>query len=210
MPGPIACPFVICSGKRPMVIFSKKLRQMSTRRTTSSGRFAMPRVLAFMALLVLAPLLASCGKENAEQSKAAATAPPPVPVGVIAVALRPTNPGLSFVGRVEAIDNVNLIARVDSFLNKRTYTEGQQVKTGTLLFVLEKNTFQASVDSHRPISKRRRPMPPTSSSRPSGPRHCSSKRPFPRQRSTIALHRRSRHWQWCSKPRLRLNRRRST
>jgi membrane fusion protein (multidrug efflux system) len=146
-----------------MVIFSKNLRQMSTRlptcpaagkqraapsaRAIRAGQLARPRVVAFIALLVLAPLLVSCGKENAEQSKAAAAPPPPVPVGVVAVALRPTNPGLSFVGRVEAIDNVNLIARVDSFLNKRTYTEGQQVKAGALLFVLEKDTFQASVDS---------------------------------------------------------------
>ncbi|PSJ60251.1 efflux transporter periplasmic adaptor subunit [Mesorhizobium soli] len=94
---------------------------------------------------MLVPILASCNRQSEDQSKAAT--PPPTPVGVIEVAEHPTNPGLSFVGRVEAIDHVNLIARVDAFLNKRAYTEGQAVKAGDLLFVLEKDTFQASVDS---------------------------------------------------------------
>jgi membrane fusion protein, multidrug efflux system len=110
------------------------------------GRSGRDRIVAFLAMLALAPLLASCGRQGADENKAAAPAPP-TPVGVIEVAEHPTNPGLSFVGRVEAIDNVSLIARVDSFLNKRAYTEGQMVKAGDLLFVLEKDTFQAAVDS---------------------------------------------------------------
>lgn len=97
-------------------------------------------------MFALAPLLASCGEENARPTAAEAPPPPP-PVGVIEVSERPTNPGLSFVGRVRAIDNVNLVARVDSFLAKRLYVEGQAVKAGDLLFVLEKDTFQATVES---------------------------------------------------------------
>ncbi|MDH6230543.1 membrane fusion protein (multidrug efflux system) [Mesorhizobium soli] len=121
-------------------------RRLLRFHPASRGLSGRARIVAFLAMLAIAPLLASCGKEGADQNKAAAPAPP-TPVGVIEVAEHPTNPGHSFVGRVEAIDNVSLIARVDSFLNKRAYTEGQAVKAGDLLFVLEKNTFQASVDS---------------------------------------------------------------
>jgi membrane fusion protein (multidrug efflux system) len=38
------------------------------------------------------------------------------------------------------------VARVEGFLQQRNYTEGQEVKAGEMLFVLEKDTYQASVD----------------------------------------------------------------
>lgn len=103
-------------------------------------------MVTFVAMLALLPLLASCNNESAKPAQTAAPLPP-VPVTVVEVKERPTNPGLTFVGRVQAIDNVNLIARVDSFLNKRLFAEGQTVKAGDLLFVLEKDNFQAVVDS---------------------------------------------------------------
>ena len=147
-----------------MVILSKTRRPISTSPAPQTGRAvrkkdrrapagparrrppAWPRMVASLAMLALAPLLASCSNENATPAQSAAP-PAPVPVSVIEVSERPTNPGLTFVGRVQAIDNVNLIARVDSFLNKRLFTEGQIVKAGDLLFVLEKDNFQAVVAS---------------------------------------------------------------
>lgn len=144
-----------------MVILSKAHQQASLRPASHVGRDlgerhercparqirrGLPGIVAFIVTLALAPLLASCSNESAKPTTAEAP-PPPTPVGVIEVANHPTNPGLSFVGRVQAIDSVNLIARVDSFLNKRLFTEGQMVKAGDLLFVLEKDTFQAVVNS---------------------------------------------------------------
>jgi membrane fusion protein (multidrug efflux system) len=38
------------------------------------------------------------------------------------------------------------VSRVEGFLQKRAFTEGQQVKTGDLLFVIERDTYQAAVD----------------------------------------------------------------
>lgn len=109
-----------------------------------SDRFGWPRIARRAAMVGLVSLLAACGEEAAVQQQAEA---PPTPVGVVDVTERPTNPGLSFVGRVEAIDNVNLIARVDGFLVERAFTEGQAVKAGDLLFVLEKDTYEAIVAS---------------------------------------------------------------
>ena len=56
-------------------------------------------------------------------------------VKVVAEDIRPTFP---FTGRVEAVDKVDLRARVDGFLEKRLFTEGADVKQGDLLFVIEK------------------------------------------------------------------------
>jgi membrane fusion protein (multidrug efflux system) len=67
-------------------------------------------------------------------------------VTVAAAALKSVTPAGTFVGRVQAVNTVNLVARVGGFLQKRNFMEGQQVKTGDLLFVIEQDTYQAAVD----------------------------------------------------------------
>ena len=77
--------------------------------------------------------------------KATAGATSPA-VTVAAAALKSVTPSGTFVGRVQAVNTVNLVSRVEGFLQKRAFTEGQQVKTGDLLFVIEQDTYQAAVD----------------------------------------------------------------
>lgn len=89
-------------------------------------------------------LLAGCNESSDKQGQAPQMPPPAV--GVVTAAKRPVAEGVTFVGRVQAINKVDLVARVEGFLQQRAYTEGQEVKAGTLLFVLEKDTYQASVD----------------------------------------------------------------
>ncbi|MCR9134869.1 MAG: efflux RND transporter periplasmic adaptor subunit [Alphaproteobacteria bacterium] len=52
-----------------------------------------------------------------------------------------------YVGRVKAVDTVNLVARVQGFLEKREFEEGSFVKKGELLYVIEKSLFEANVAS---------------------------------------------------------------
>jgi membrane fusion protein (multidrug efflux system) len=52
-----------------------------------------------------------------------------------------------FVGRIEAVSKVALVARVTAFLEKRLFTEGSEVKQGDLLYQLEQGPFQADVDA---------------------------------------------------------------
>ena len=52
-----------------------------------------------------------------------------------------------FTGRVEAKDKVDLRARVEGFLEKRLFEEGQDVKAGDLLFVIEKAPYQAAIEN---------------------------------------------------------------
>lgn len=97
------------------------------------------RLLAMACLLL--PLLAGCDekKQNA--------APPPKPaVGVRPAAMKGVQRSFEFVGRIKAVDKVDLRARVEGFLDKMQFREGQQVKTGDLLYQIEKVQFRAQVD----------------------------------------------------------------
>jgi len=51
-----------------------------------------------------------------------------------------------FIGRVVAIDKVDVVARVPGFIEERNFTEGQMVKKGDLLFRIEQDTYKAAVD----------------------------------------------------------------
>lgn len=54
-----------------------------------------------------------------------------------------------YVGRVEAIDTVDLMARVSGYLETIDFTEGHPVKAGDLMFTIEKERFQAEIDNRR-------------------------------------------------------------
>jgi membrane fusion protein (multidrug efflux system) len=51
-----------------------------------------------------------------------------------------------FIGRIAAVDKVELRARVKGFLGPRKFTDGDQVKEGQVLFTIEREPFQAAVD----------------------------------------------------------------
>lgn len=75
---------------------------------------------------------------------AATESPPP---GVVAVAAesRPIEETAQFVGRVAAVDRVELRARVEGFLKERRFSEGQQVRAGDVLFVIEPDQYKSVV-----------------------------------------------------------------
>ncbi len=73
---------------------------------------------------------------------------PPV-VGVIAARKEPITQTEQFIGRIEAKQRVDIVARVTAFIEKRFFVEGADVQEGTLLYLLEKGPFQAAVDAQR-------------------------------------------------------------
>lgn len=74
-----------------------------------------------------------------------AAAPPAVTV--VKVEEREITPAVTFTGRIEAKDKVDLRARVEGFLEKRLFEEGQDVNAGDLLFVIEKAPYQAEIEN---------------------------------------------------------------
>src|SRR5271170_121818 len=72
-------------------------------------------------------------------------APAPA-VSVIPVASREVTDTGEFIGRVVAIDKVDIVARVPGFIEERYFTEGQDVKRGDHLFRIEQATYKAAVE----------------------------------------------------------------
>ncbi len=69
----------------------------------------------------------------------------PPAVGVVEVQPRPVIESSEFVGRVQAVSRVDIVARVTAFLMKRQFTEGGQVRAGDVLYTLERGPFEAQV-----------------------------------------------------------------
>ncbi len=97
---------------------------------------------------LLRPLLAGSFVVAALPSLASAQPAMPAPaVGTIEVHRAPVVETSEYVGRVQAVDSVALIARVTAFLEQRLFTEGSEVTKGQLLYVLEQPPFQATVEA---------------------------------------------------------------
>ena len=71
----------------------------------------------------------------------------PPAVGVTKVQRRPVIESNEFVGRIQAIDRVDLVARVTAFLEEREFVEGTEVDKGALLYRLERGPFEADVQA---------------------------------------------------------------
>lgn len=66
-------------------------------------------------------------------------------VGVIEPVRRPIADSYEFMGRVQALERVDLVARVNGFLEQQLFTEGAEVKKGDLLYRLEQPPYQADL-----------------------------------------------------------------
>ncbi len=67
----------------------------------------------------------------------------PPAVGVVHAQRMPITETDEFIGRIDAVNRVALVARVTAFLEQRLFTEGTEVKQGDLLYKLEEGPFQA-------------------------------------------------------------------
>jgi membrane fusion protein, multidrug efflux system len=89
-------------------------------------------------IILLAVALAGCGDKPAPQ---AAVGPPPVTVA------QPTKRTVTdwdeFTGRFEAVEEVQVRARVGGFVSSVQFRDGAFVKTGDLLYVIDARPFEA-------------------------------------------------------------------
>ncbi|WP_029350073.1 efflux RND transporter periplasmic adaptor subunit [Bosea sp. 117] len=88
----------------------------------------------------LAFLLAGCSEKNEY------VAPPPPKVTVAAPLKQEVTRYLDFTGNTDAINTVDLVARVEGFLTSIDYKDGSVVKKGDRLFLIQQNTYQANLD----------------------------------------------------------------
>jgi len=73
----------------------------------------------------------------------------PPAVGVVRAERQQITQTDEFIGRIQAIGRVALVARVTAFLEKRLFVEGTEVKQGDLLYQLEQPPFQAQVNNNK-------------------------------------------------------------
>jgi membrane fusion protein (multidrug efflux system) len=98
-------------------------------------------VRSVAAACMLVSLLAGCG----EKKQAQAPASPPPAVGVQPATMKGVSRSYEFVGRVRAVDIVQVRARVEGFLDNVAFREGDDVKTGQLLYQIEQSQYQAQI-----------------------------------------------------------------
>src|ERR1700730_7648355 len=77
------------------------------------------------------------------------SAAPPPSVSVTPVVTRKVTETGEFVGRVTAINKVDVVARVAGFIEESAFTAVQAVKTGDLLFGIEQATYKRAVEQQQ-------------------------------------------------------------
>lgn len=75
----------------------------------------------------------------------AQTPPDALPVGTVVATRTNITPAEEFVGRIEAVNRVEIRARVTGYLEAVQFKEGQLVKEGDPLFRIERAPFEAAV-----------------------------------------------------------------
>jgi RND family efflux transporter MFP subunit len=113
------------------------LRLRADDRTPVSGRSA--RIA--LASLALAGGLAACGQNNEY------AAPPPPKVTVATPVEQDVTRYYDATGNAASVNTIDLVARVQGFVQAISYTDGQFVKKGTSLFTIEPEPYKLKVDA---------------------------------------------------------------
>src|ERR1700681_3329262 len=92
--------------------------------------------------LLIAGALA-IGTPSATRAQPAPSGPPAV--GIVEAIKRPITETSEFLGRIEAVNRVNVVARVTAFLEKRLFEEGSEIRAGDKLYLLERGPFEADL-----------------------------------------------------------------
>ncbi|WP_246256904.1 efflux RND transporter periplasmic adaptor subunit [Pararobbsia alpina] len=87
------------------------------------------------------PVCVACNKP------AALPAPPPMEVTVMQITQRDTPVEFEFTAQTQSSREVEIRARVDGFLDRRVYTEGQMVHVGQTLFLMDPKPFEAALQT---------------------------------------------------------------
>jgi RND family efflux transporter MFP subunit len=104
-------------------------------RVPSRGLFILGLVILLLAVLASVAGAAAPGSESAL-----------LPLVTVApVEIQDINPAAEYIGHVEAIQVVDLRARVEGFLEQINFSEGERVPAGKLLYVIEQAPYLAKV-----------------------------------------------------------------
>jgi len=114
---------------------------MIPRKALARSTAGVP-VLALAVSLLVAAVITACSS----QAEPTAGMPPPPEVSVAQVLSKQVSEWDDFTGRVSAIETVELRPRVSGYVERVAYQEGQEVKKGDLLFVIDQRRYKAQLD----------------------------------------------------------------
>ena len=123
----MALPIFTCSETRPWAWFSDRV----------IGARARPRKR--VAVWAAACVFVSSGYGYAQNA-------PPPPVSVAKPIVKDIVERDDFIGRFDAVDTVDLRARVSGYLDKIDFVDGALVKKGDLLFTIDQRPYQDALD----------------------------------------------------------------
>jgi multidrug efflux system membrane fusion protein len=96
-------------------------------------------VRAFTAALLVATALTACSPSEATPAM------PPPQVSVATVLQQTIGSWDEFPGRVEAVESVEIRPRVSGYIDSVNFREGQEVKKGDVLFVIDQRPYRAEL-----------------------------------------------------------------
>jgi len=102
--------------------------------------------VSLLSLVVLLSL-GACKPQSAPPQGGPGGGMPPPEVEVITVAPRNVPRTLEAPGRMQAIRTAEVRARVEGILERRSYTEGSEIKAGEVLFHIDSRMLAANVES---------------------------------------------------------------
>lgn len=114
---------------------------MAQRRWFTRPRWLSSSAAVTLAALTSCGLLAACGRTNQY------AAPPPPKVTVAAPVARDVAGYFEATGNAAAVNSVDLVARVQGFVQAIGYKDGDLVKKGTSLFTIEPEPYRLKVDA---------------------------------------------------------------
>jgi multidrug efflux system membrane fusion protein len=106
----------------------------------------MPPVIARLLFVAATISMGAACRSEPVANAAAAPAPPPPAVHVQTVELRSVSPTEELTGRIAAVHDVEVRARVSGYVTAVRYREGADVAKGATLFTIDPRPYQAVLD----------------------------------------------------------------
>ncbi len=115
------------------------------RQMTGYGRSTGRRRFVLIVLLAATGICASCNRSNV-QAENAATLPPPL-VTVVKANAEDVPRYLDEIGRNVAFESVSVMPQVAGLITERHFQDGENLKKGQLLFVIDPRPYKAQLDA---------------------------------------------------------------
>ena len=105
------------------------------------------RWIAFLLIIIIAPICWQMWVKHSDEKKQAAAAKTPKAVETMKPLVQDIFYETESAGRVEAKYSVDIVARINGWLQKSYFEEGAQVKKGQTLFLIEPDQYQNLVNT---------------------------------------------------------------